>query len=114
MLNPYYQFIMYVSMNRIEDQNQNEGLQVWLSDQEILFRSLRNQDSTSFKILYSQYSAAIYGSIIRKINDEEIAKTILIQTFAEVFSGFSSFDEKKLRVFTWINQIALKNIKQIA
>ncbi|WP_316824873.1 hypothetical protein [Pedobacter miscanthi] len=101
---------MNVSVNRIVDQDVN--LKVWLSDQEMLFNRLRDQDAAAFKVLYQQYAGAIYGAITRQVSDEEKANSILTQTFCEVWQSIASYDETKLRIFTWINQIAAQNIKK--
>ncbi|GAA4197363.1 hypothetical protein GCM10022289_04480 [Pedobacter jeongneungensis] len=101
---------MNVSVNRILDQD--ASLKVWLSEQEVLFGRLRVHDVAAFKMLYQKYAAAIYGSIIRQVSDEEKAKSILTQTFCEVWQSFASYDETKLRIFTWINQLAVQNIKK--
>lgn len=101
---------MDVAVNRIT--NHDSNLKVWLSDEEIFYNQLRNQDGKAFKVLYKRYAAAIYGSIIRKVNDEEKAKLILDQTFSELWRNFSDYDATKLRIFSWINQIALQNIRK--
>jgi len=110
----YYQNLMQVSPSRNIDQNQDANFKVWLSDQEIFFNKLRAKDAAAFKILYKQYAAAIYGSIIRSITDEKKARLILEQTFCEVWQSFSAYDETKVSVFTWIYQISSRNIKKIA
>jgi len=101
---------MNVSINRVIDQDAN--LKVWLSDQEFLFSRLRAHDARAFKMLYQKYAAAIYGSIIRQVSDEEKAKSILAQTFCDVWQSFANYDETKLQIFTWINQLAVQNIKK--
>ncbi|WP_293311901.1 RNA polymerase sigma factor [Pedobacter sp. UBA5917] len=101
---------MNVPVNRIVDQD--SSLKVWLSNEEIFFDQLRNQDGKAFKLLYKQYAAAIYGAIIRKVNDEEKAKLILDQTFCEVWKSFDLYDATKLRIFSWIYQITLQNIRK--
>jgi len=101
---------MNVSINRVIGQDAN--LKVWLSDQEVIFSKLRAHDVIAFKMLYQKYASAIYGSIIRQVSDEEKAKSILTQTFCEVWQSFADYDETKLRIFTWINQLAVQNIKK--
>jgi DNA-directed RNA polymerase specialized sigma24 family protein len=105
---------MQVSLSRNNDPNQDANLKVWLSDQEIFYNKLRAKDAMAFKILYQQYAAAIYGSIIRSVRDEEIAKLILEQTFCEVWQSLPEYNETKVSVFTWIYQIALRKVKKIA
>lgn len=101
---------MDLSVNRFIDQDVN--LKVWLSDQEMFFNRLRNQDIEALRVLYKQYAGAIYGLIIRKVGSEESAKLILDQTFCTVWNNFSDYDATKLRIFSWISQIAMQNIRK--
>lgn len=101
---------MDASVNQFVDQG--VSLNVWLSDQGVFFNRLRNRDIEAFKILYKQYAPAIYGVIVRKITDEERAKLILDQTFCELWHHFSDYDATKLRIFSWMSQIAIKCIRE--
>jgi len=94
-------------------QKQNVGHDAGLSGEEVFFTALKTpHDFTAFKALYKRYAPAIYGNIIRSVEEEEKAKLILEKTFYEVWQYFSQFDEGKLRIFTWINQFAVQNIKK--
>lgn len=94
------------------DQKQQVGHKANLSGDELFFIELKRHDCAAFKKLYKRYSAAVYGNIRRNINDEEKAKLILAQTFCDVWQSFSLYDETKFRIFTWINQFALQNVKK--
>ncbi|WP_316844322.1 RNA polymerase sigma factor [Pedobacter psychrodurus] len=104
---------MQVSLSSNINPNHDANLKVWISEQGILFNRLRAKDAAAFKILYQQYAAAIFGTITRSIKDEEKAKSILEQTFCEVWQAFPEYDETKISVFTWIHQIASRKIKKI-
>jgi DNA-directed RNA polymerase specialized sigma24 family protein len=105
---------MKVSLSSNIDPNKDANLKIWLSDQEIFFNKLCANDITAFKMLYQQYASAIYGSIIRRVGDEEKAKLILEQTFCEVWQSLSEYNKIKVNIFTWINQIASQKAKKIA
>ncbi|WP_293789426.1 sigma factor [uncultured Pedobacter sp.] len=90
------------------------GSKAELSDDNLFFTTLQAYDGVAFKALYQKYSAAIYGNIIRYVNNEEKAKLILEQTFCEAWRSFPQFDKTKLRIFTWINQLALQTIRKSA
>ncbi|MEH3115468.1 hypothetical protein [Pedobacter terrae] len=83
-----------------------------LSDDNFFFTSVQSYDGATFKALYQKYSPAVYGNIMRHVENEEKAKLILEQTFFEAWQSFPQFDKTKLRIFTWINQFALKTIKK--
>ncbi|WP_431292459.1 hypothetical protein [Pedobacter sp. P26] len=83
-----------------------------LSGDKLFFTTAIADDRDAFKSLYKRYSAAIYGNIIRRVGDEEKAKLILEETFCEAWHSFPQFDETKFRIFTWINQFAIQNIKK--
>ncbi|ARS38549.1 hypothetical protein CA265_02170 [Sphingobacteriaceae bacterium GW460-11-11-14-LB5] len=97
---------------RVIHQKQSADQQAGLSGDELFLIALKTHDPATFKVLYKRYSAALYGNIIRRVRDEEKAKLILEQTFCEAWQSFSQFDQTKFRIFTWINQFALQNIKK--
>ncbi|MGM9477373.1 RNA polymerase sigma factor [Pedobacter sp. GSP4] len=105
---------MQVFVNPISNKSQGADLKVQLSDQEVFIKRLRAKDADAFKILYQKYAAAVYGNIIRSLNDEPKSKLVLEQTFCHLWDSFSGYDERKMSIFTWINQITLRNIKLMA
>ncbi|WP_412467714.1 hypothetical protein [Pedobacter sp. KLB.chiD] len=88
------------------------GCKAELSDDNFFFTTLQAYDGAAFKAFYHRYSAAVYGNIIRHVDNEEKAKLILEQTFCEAWQSFPQFDKTKLRIFTWINQLAFQTIKK--
>jgi hypothetical protein len=106
------QIIMQSLYQRVTHQKLSIGHEVDLSDDNFSFTTLEAYDSAAFKTLYHKYAAAVYGNIIRYVDNEEKAKLILEQTFCEAWRSFPEFDQTKFRIFTWINRLALQNIKQ--
>jgi len=105
---------MQVSLSRNINPNQDTNLKTWLSDQGILFNKLRAKDAAAFKVLYHQYAAAIFGCIIRSVKDQEKARSILEQTFCEVWQSFPEYNETNVSIFTWIHRIASRKIRNFA
>jgi len=102
---------MQATIHHSNDQKTDSNLKVWISDHEIFLNCLRTQDEIAFKSLYKQYSAALYGNILRTVKEDARAKYILECTFVEIWNSISLYDETKIKLFTWLNQIAGKHIK---
>jgi RNA polymerase sigma-70 factor (ECF subfamily) len=61
----------------------------------------------AFNDLYNNYSAALFGEILRVTsNDEASACTILKETFLEIYQNMHKHDSDKCRIFTWMLVIA--------
>ncbi len=88
-------------------------LNIWLSEKEIFIKKLKSNDFEAFKTLYKQYSPAILGSILRMNGEKKSADFILENTFTQVWLSISTYDESKVTMFTWLNQIAKKCCNKI-
>ncbi|GAA0874270.1 sigma-70 family RNA polymerase sigma factor [Wandonia haliotis] len=69
---------------------------------------IRSGDKTSFKKLYDLYSGALYGIALRVVISEDIARDVLQDGFVKIWKNFTSYDEKKGTLFTWMSNI-IKN-----
>jgi len=94
-----------------KDQQLSSTLKVWLSEQELFLQKLKSGDGEAFRTLYHQYAPALFGVISRSVLEEDAASDILEKTFSAIWKNISEYDETKLRLFTWINQIANRQIK---
>ena len=74
--------------------------------EEELIELLRNGEQSSFTYLYDNYSAAIYGVIVRMVEDEEASADVLQESFVKIWKNFSMYDASKGRLFTWMINIA--------
>ena len=101
---------MQGSFNVVNQQETSYGHNIRLSDQEIFLDNLRIGDPAAFKALYNQYAAAIYGIVRRKVADEHTAEIILEKVFIDVFTSIALYDEAKFKIFTWLHQIAHRQI----
>ncbi|UKT64456.1 sigma factor [Pedobacter mucosus] len=92
--------------NSSQVSNLDSNLSIWLSDKEIFIQKLKSNDFEAFKLLYKQYSSALMGSILRMVDEEKSADSILEETFTQVWISISTYDQSKVMMFTWLNQIA--------
>jgi RNA polymerase sigma-70 factor (ECF subfamily) len=73
--------------------------------EETLVELLRARDSKGMNILYDNYSAALFGVILRIVENREIAEDILQEGFVKIWNNFQSYDSSKGRLFTWMINI---------
>ena len=67
---------------------------------------LRQDDKSAVSLLYDNYSDALFGVILRIVNQEALAEEILQDTFLKIWKYRESYDESKGRFFTWMLNIA--------
>ena len=70
--------------------------------EETLVELLKQQNTKAFGILYDNYSAAIYGIILRIVATEEIAEDVMQEAFVKIWKNFSQYDAGKGKLFTWM------------
>lgn len=56
--------------------------------------------------MYDNYSAALFGIILRIVKDRSIAEDLLQQTFLKIWEKAITFDSNKSTLFTWMSTIA--------
>ncbi|MEM6697690.1 MAG: sigma-70 family RNA polymerase sigma factor [Bacteroidota bacterium] len=71
-----------------------------------LIRWLQKQDKRAIEALYDQYSAALYGMLVRMTQDEMLAQDILQEVFVKVWKNGARYDANKGKLFTWLINIA--------
>jgi RNA polymerase sigma factor (sigma-70 family) len=76
------------------------------STDEQIIELLHRKDVNGISLLYDKYASALYGTIVRVINNTEIAEEALQDTFTKVWRNFESYDSSKGRLFTWLINIA--------
>ncbi|HUZ58320.1 MAG TPA: sigma-70 family RNA polymerase sigma factor [Hanamia sp.] len=75
-------------------------------NEEDLIALLKSGDEAAFGYLYDHFSGALMGIIFRIINDHQLAEDILQEAFVKIWNNFSSYDDSKGRLFTWMLNIA--------
>ncbi|CAN5142980.1 sigma-70 family RNA polymerase sigma factor [soil metagenome] len=74
--------------------------------EEELVTNLHQKDTGAFAYLYDNYSPALFGIIFKMLENKELAEDVLQEAFLKIWSNFSSYDNKKGRLFTWMLNIA--------
>lgn len=99
-------------LNSCTDYDLSPKLTVVLSDEDIFVTHLRERRKSAFKLLYKQYAPALYGKILNQLSDTKLANAVLEQTFIEACNDIAQYNPKKNKLFTWLNQIAKKQIHE--
>jgi RNA polymerase sigma factor (sigma-70 family) len=63
-------------------------------------------DVSAFEQLYDRYSAALFGVVLKVVNDQARAEEVLQDTFVKIWRSVNSYDPAKGRPFTWMLNIA--------
>ncbi|PSL47647.1 RNA polymerase sigma-70 factor (ECF subfamily) [Chitinophaga niastensis] len=71
-----------------------------------LVQGLKARDQKVFGYLYDHYSPALYGVIVKVLNDNSSAGDVLQDVFLKIWRYLDSYDERKGRLFTWMLNIA--------
>lgn len=74
--------------------------------EEVLLEKLRQRDQQAFQWLYDQYSAALFGVIVKVVREEEQARDVLQDSFVKIWRNLDSYDASKGRLFTWLLNVA--------
>ena len=73
---------------------------------EIIIERLRQRDANAVSLLYDKYSAALFGTITRVVQNREIAEEVLQDVFSKVWRNIESYDATKGKLYTWLINIA--------
>lgn len=75
-------------------------------DQDLLVSRIKSRETEAFGYLYDHYSAAIYGSIFRIVESEDVAKEVLQDAFMKYWDKIDQYDPSRGRFFTWMVNIS--------
>ena len=67
---------------------------------------LRSGSREGFNYLYNNYSAVLYGTVLKIVHDEETAQDVLQEAFVKIWNNIGQYDNTKGRIYTWILNIA--------
>lgn len=76
-----------------------------LNETEII-QLLRQREKSGLSALYEQYSGMVFGLICRIIRAEDIAESVMQDSFLKVWKKIDSYDPDKGRFLTWVLNIA--------
>lgn len=74
--------------------------------EEELVASLKNGDQHALSFLYDNYSAALFGVIVRIVESQENAEDVLQEVFVKIWKNIFSYDKSKGKLYTWLINIA--------
>ena len=81
--------------------------------EEELVTALKNGDQNALSYLYDNYSAALFGVIMRIVGsqtaspaDKENAEDVLQDVFVKIWKNISLYDRSKGKLYTWLINIA--------
>ena len=77
-----------------------------MQDDTLLIYQIQNKDESAFSKLYDDYSASLYGVILRMCNDEQHAQNLLQDTFLTIWEKSHQYDPEKGKFYTWAYRIA--------
>ncbi len=77
--------------------------------EEALASRLVSADSSILEYLYDNYSAALYGVIVRICQDRTVAEDILQDSFTKIWLNRGRYDASQATVFTWMLTIARRS-----
>ncbi|MGC4037708.1 MAG: RNA polymerase sigma factor [Chitinophagaceae bacterium] len=73
--------------------------------EEMMVHCLCSGNERLFAKLYDRYSAAIFGLIIKWINDSGTSENLLQEVFLKAWRNRHLYDAEKGRIFTWLHNI---------
>ncbi len=72
---------------------------------------LKADDQSKFEKIYDHFAPAVYGWILKKIQDIKSAEEILYRSFQKVIQIIDQYQPEKCGFFTWLIQICNKEIE---
>jgi len=73
--------------------------------EESLVALVASGSQEGFRILYENFSAALYGVIERVVKDQNQAEDVLQEAFIKIWKNFAAYSPEKGRLFTWMMNI---------
>ena len=70
-----------------------------------LVERLHQRDETVIGDLYDRYGAALYGVVVKIVNNEHTAEDVLQDAFTKIWQNGQRYDRKKGTLFTWMLNI---------
>ena len=71
-----------------------------------LLEAVQRGDQGALAKLYDQYSAALFGTIMKIVGEKDRAEEVLQDSFVKIWRSASTYDPSKGRTFTWMLNIA--------
>lgn len=75
-------------------------------DTATLVQAIKSHSERDFTFLYSNYSTALYGILIKIVRRTEVSEDLLQETFVKIWKNIDGFDNTRGTLFTWMSNIA--------
>lgn len=75
-------------------------------DTDMLVGLIRSQSEAGFRILYDNYSPALFSVLVRIVKRKDLADDLLQDTFVRIWKNIDGFDPSRGKLFTWMLNIA--------
>ncbi|WP_080236938.1 sigma factor [Spirosoma rigui] len=77
-------------------------------------RALQTHSAADFSLLYDAYSPALYGFLLRLVNDPVRAQQLLQHTFMTIWSSSQQYDPQQGSVLSWMLAITRNTAMNVA
>lgn len=67
-----------------------------------LIYTLQNRQASAFTVLYSNYSSALFGVLVRLVGDHQKAEDLLQDAFIKAWTHIDQYDPAQGRLYTWL------------
>ncbi|WP_031525942.1 RNA polymerase sigma factor [Dyadobacter crusticola] len=81
------------------------GKKALYAEQELVVL-LKDNNPSGFDYLYENYSAPLYGIVLKIVKSEDNAADVLQDTFLKIWKNIGSYQPEKGTLFTWILNVA--------
>jgi RNA polymerase sigma-70 factor (ECF subfamily) len=75
-----------------------------LNETDLLGR-IRKKDAAAMDQLYTDYSAVVYGTLLRMVQDRETASDLLQEVFLQIWNKADRFDPSRGSLIAWIMSV---------
>lgn len=67
---------------------------------------IRDQRKEGFDMLYANYADALYGVILKSVQDTAQAEDLMQEVFIKIWRSIDKYDPARSRLYTWMIRIA--------
>ncbi len=76
-----------------------------ISEQELV-SLLKSRSEEGYRLLYKHYAGALFGVVMKIVQEEEVAQDVLQDTFVKIWKNIGGYDRSKGTLFTWMLNVA--------